>query len=147
MTQTTHPTASFSLRAPAAALLLALFAGGTGCAQNSADLQLTCLERDARFTQHFSEAYVSKVGEGNTEIVLVNAPTESAGQAGDRAIQPTGVRQVMVVKVLWRPEHGTKQAHPSYTNAGLHWYVFDQPGRPGAPADVLEYTGAGFVDL
>jgi hypothetical protein len=57
----------------------------------------------------------------------------------------------MYVKVLWRPQAGTKQGHPSYTNASLKWYVFCDSTEGNANAaggpNVLEYTGAGFVSL
>jgi hypothetical protein len=123
-------------RVPVAASLL-LLGCITGCANdNSADLRLTCTETKNTFTQQFADAYVSKGSEGDTEVVLVN----------DAACAKTGtdVRQVMHLKVLWRPSPGTKQSHPSYTNAALHWYVFNQGS---AAPDVLEYTGAGFVTL
>ncbi len=114
----------------------------TGCASRSADLRVTSLATKAKYSQQFTDAYVAKGAQGNTEVVLTN-------DDGD-------VRHVMHVKVLWRPQRGTKQSHPSYTNAGIHWYVFNQGARTAAasatasPAetnDVLEYTGAGFVRL
>jgi len=43
----------------------------------------------------------------------------------------------MHLKVLWKPQRGTKQSHPSYTNASLRWYVIGDAGQ-----DVLEYSGA-----
>ena len=104
----------------------------TGCSQKPADLRLTSLSNKATFRQEFSDAYIGKTAEGNTEVLL----------AGGSA---NGIRQIMQVKVLWRPQPGTKQGHPSYTNAGLHWYVIDD-SNPGS-SDVLEYTGAGFVSL
>ena len=128
----TSKTTNRLLRLPAAASLLLLFCI-TGCAsRSSADLKLTSLEGKATFRQQFTDAYIAKGADGgDTEVVL-------AGRDGD-------VRQVMHVKVLWRPSRGTKQSHPSYTNAGLHWYVMNHNGSD-AP-DVLEYTGAGFVVL
>ena len=113
----------------------------TGCASRSADLRLTSLATKAAYTQQFTDAYVAKGAAGNTEVVLTNDDGE--------------VRHVMHVKVLWRPQRGTKQSHPSYTNAGIHWYVFNQgqgartasAAAATAAPDVLEYTGAGFVRL
>jgi hypothetical protein len=137
-----------ALVASAAAPLLV--AGGVGCAKQSADLRLTSLESKVCFRQEFTKAYVSKGEDGNTEIVLVSDETaggsqdDSARVAAGTAISPgTDVRQVMHVRVLWKPQRGTKQSHPSFTNAGLHWYVLG--GK--SPTDVLEYTGAGFVAL
>ena len=114
----------------------------TGCASRSADLRVTSLATKAKYSQQFTDAYVAKGPEGNTQVLLTN-------DDGD-------VRHVMHVKVLWRPQRGTKQSHPSYTNAAVHWYVFNHGGgggartasaSPAAANDVLEYTGAGFVRL
>ena len=128
------------IRLPFAASLL-LLGCITGCAtDNSADLRLTCVESKKAYSQQFPDAYVSKGADGDTEVVLV-----SDAKAADTGAD---VRQVMHVKVLWRPQKGTKQSHPSYTNAALHWYVFNEnPAGGSAAPDVLEYTGAGFVTL
>lgn len=148
-----HLVTRLSVRALLAAGPLLLLAGAPlGCARNSADLRLTSLENDATFRQHFSKAYVSKGPSGGTEVVLIDeqevnggggAPGEASQAAAGAA---TAIRQVMHVKVLWKPQRGTKQFHPSYTNAGLRWYVLGDP-RDGTPGDVLEYSGAGFVSL
>jgi hypothetical protein len=127
----------------------------TGCAGNSAELRLTCTETGAAYRQQFSSAYLSKGSEG-TEVVLVSdedvagksASDANAAVAAGQTLEPsaaTAVRQVMHVKVLWRPQRGTKQGHPSYTNAALRWYVLGDTGK--GKSDVLEYTGAGFVAL
>jgi hypothetical protein len=115
-----------------ACALIAMLVGLTGCSQKSPDIRLTSLSNKAIFTQQFDDAYIGKSAEGNTEVVLAGG-------------NPDGIRQVMHVKILWRPQRGTKQGHPSYTNAGLHWYVFDE--SKNGSADMLEYTGAGFVSL
>jgi hypothetical protein len=144
----------------AAALPLLLLGCNIGCANKPADLRLTSLESKAQFKQQFSHAYVSDGAgqDGNTEIVLVNEAADATSTAdaipaaagGTPRPTAAGVRQVMHVKVLWRPQAGTKQGHPSYTNAALKWYVFcDSPegaAAAGGP-NVLEYTGAGFVAL
>jgi hypothetical protein len=132
-------------------LVLAGLTTAGGCARDTAaELRLTCTERNATFLQHFSDAYVSKAATGGSEIVLVdeqsvNGPAAAAapGEAVPAsASAATAVRQVMHVRVLWKPQRGTKQSHPSYTNAGLRWYVIGDAGQ-----DVLEYSGAGFVAL
>jgi hypothetical protein len=122
------------LRAPLMAMTvlpLFLLLCGTGCASGPADLRLTSVESNKIFCSEFSSAYLSKAADGNTEIVLVN----------DQSL-----RQVMHVKVLWLPQRGAKPAHPSFTNAAIHWYVFPEPASGAAPA-VIEYTGAGYVAL
>ena len=143
-----------ALLGAAAPALLALAGMTAGCAQNSIDLRLTSLEKEATFVQRFSKAYVSTGGTaaGGTEVVLIDeqavgdarhgAALAAASDDASPELSAAAVRQVMHVKVLWRPQRGTKQSHPSYTNAGLRWYVIGDGGR-----DVLEYSGAGFVAL
>ena len=136
---------------PLLLLLLAVAGNAVGCGAKPAELRLTCLESDATFLQHFPKAYVGKGATGGTEVVLVDEqPVGNARPNGGDAIPAAAaspgaapaVRQVMHLKVLWKPQRGTKQSHPSYTNAGLRWYVIGDGGR-----DVLEYSGAGFVAL
>lgn len=127
-------------------LVLAGLSAG-GCGQKSAELTLTSLESNTTFLQQFSKAYVTKGATGGSEIVLVDKQAVSgAGTPGETvpasASGATAVRQVMHLKVLWKPQRGTKQSHASYTNAGLRWYVIGDTGH-----DVLEYSGAGFVAL
>ncbi len=148
----TKPFARQSVRAlfGAGALSLLLLGCNIGCASHSADLRLTCLESSTTYRQQFSDAYVSKGEEGNTEILLVsdhNLADSGGVRPAGAALQPAAVRQVMHLKILWRPQRGTKQGHPSYTNAGIKWYVSGEPAAGGAATDVLEYTGAGFVSL
>lgn len=142
------------LAAAAPLLVLLIGAGPLACARGGAELRLTSIEKNAAYLQTFSNAYVSKAGNGGAEIVLIeDQSVRGAADAGDAvpaasdAAAPTAVRQVMHLKILWKPQRGAKQSHPSYTNAGLHWYVFTQPAASGAAPDVLEYRGAGFVTL
>jgi hypothetical protein len=148
-----HLVTRLSVRALiAAAPLLAAAPLATGCGNKSAELRLSSLESGTTFLQNFPNAYVSNSDSGRIEIVLVDEQSVTlAGGASGEAIQAsagadatTSVRQVMHLKVLWKPQRGTKPSHPSYTNAGLHWYVF---GGGGETPDVLEYSGAGFVML
>ena len=55
------------------------------------------------------------------------------------------MRQVVHVRVLWKPMKGTKVDHPSATNATIDWVVWDQ--SQGRDAGYIAYTGAGFVNL
>ena len=151
-----HLVTRLSVRALiAAAPLSAVFAAASlcgGCAAKPAELRLSCLESGATYLQNFPDAYVSKSDSGRIEIVLVDEQnvrlTDGApGQAVQASAEPdatTAIRQVMHLKVLWKPQRGAKSSHPSHTNAGLHWYVL---GGGGATPDVLEYSGAGFVTL
>jgi hypothetical protein len=103
----------------------------TGCAGPSAQLTVRSLDQRQTYQQRFDSAYAGKDDRGDYDIVL-------AKRAGE-------VRQVMHVRVLWKPMKGTKLDHPSATNATIDWVVWD--GSNGPEAGFIAYTGAGFVDL
>jgi hypothetical protein len=103
-----------------------------GCATTpQSTLTVTSLQSAQEFKPQFDAAYASRSAEGDYDVVLT----------GD-AEGGSGARQVMHVRVLYRPMRGTRLDHPSATNASIRWYVLGD--RPG---DVVEYTGAGFVTV
>ena len=123
-TLTTHSSRPL----PAALLALALAFAGLGCAGTGGNrLTVRSLDRRQTYQQQFSKAYAGRSDRGDFDVVLV--------KEGD-------VRQVMHVRVLWKPMKGTKLDHPTATNATLDWIVWD-----GADGGFIAYTGAGFVNL
>ena len=114
--------------------VLFVFACGllaAGCAARSSQLTVRSVDKGQTFQQRFTSAYAGKDDLGDYDVVL-------AKDAG-------GVRQVVHVRVLWRPMKGTKVDHPSATNATIDWVVWDQ--SQGRDAGYIAYTGAGFVNL
>jgi hypothetical protein len=53
--------------------------------------------------------------------------------------------QTVHLRVLWRPQRGSRPDTPSATNAIIDWYV--QTNDAPAQADRLHYRGAGFVSI
>ena len=114
--------------------VLFVFACGllaAGCAAPSSQLTVRSVDKGQTFQQRFTSAYAGKDDLGDYDVVL-------AKDAG-------GVRQVVHVRVLWKPMKGTKVDHPSATNATIDWVVWDQ--SQGRDAGYIAYTGAGFVNL
>jgi len=126
-------------------LLLAAAVLGGGCASyhNSLTMQSLTLRRD--YTQNFSQAYSALSDNGDYLIVLVHdVGGEKVANTG-QVLQPAPVspRQIMIIRIYWIPDHGTKLDHPVASNASVGWYVFGD--RLDESAELLKYTGAGLV--
>ena len=106
-----------------------------GCAGPSTSLTVTSIRSHQSYQQEFSKAYAGRSEQGDFDVVLVREDRKD-GPAG-------GIRQVMHVRVLWKPMKGTKLDHPTATNATIDWYVFGDRNQPG----MVAYTGAGFVNV
>jgi hypothetical protein len=122
-------------------LTIPLVLVGVGCAGGT-NLTVTSLQNHQTYLQPVSKAYAGRSDDGDLDVVLVsddgNAPKTVA----------TGVRQVMHIRVLWKPMKGVKLDNPTATNAAIDWYVFSDPDKAGAGSDgLVAYTGAGFVNV
>ena len=109
-----------------------------GCASEQQQLTLHSSKQGHTFTQPFTRAYAARVGQGDTDIVLVDRAAQTAID-GRPSVDP--VRQILHIRVLWQPSREMKSDHTSATNAVLHWYVMGNAG------EVLEYAGTAFVAL
>ena len=123
-------------------LLLPLTLLLVGCAGNPTSLTVTSLQNHQTYQPQFSTAYAGRSEQGDLDVVLV--------RDGAKAASAGGVRQLVHVRVLWKPMKGTKLDHPTATNATIDWYVYE-PGTGGAGGagtpSVVAYTGAGFVSV
>jgi hypothetical protein len=121
----------------------------SGCVRYEASLDLTSTtDENRKFVAHFSQAYIDRDDAGDYVVVLLNDPIDQVKAGGaDKAIDPVAVpplRQIMTIRVLWRPMKGAKFDHPLATNATVHWYVFD---RTAQSSGFLHYTGNAFADV
>jgi hypothetical protein len=123
-------------RLPALLALLVTALLGTGCSgAKSTHLTVRSLDQRQTFQTQFPRAFAGKSSGGDYDVVLVKEG--AAPRAGGR-----DVRQVLHVRVLWKPMKGTKLDHPTATNATLDWVVWDDAAR-----GFIAYSGAGFVDV
>jgi len=124
---------------PVAGLMLALVMGG--CASGpSSQLTVTC-NQSRSFTQTFSVAYSTQDSDGDTDIVLMD---DAARRALDGEPVREPFKQVMHIRVLWKPNRDAHADHSSASNATIHWYVMGtSPKNDG----VLEYAGTAMVVL
>jgi hypothetical protein len=115
-------------RSPIWAALLLLC--GIGCAHTDMDpatLTISCIGDGKSFTQCFSQAWSTGGDGGDVDVVLVNDPDDP-------------VRQIMHIRVLWKPTRDTKADHDSARNATVHWYVMGK-----STPDIIEYDGTAMV--
>ncbi len=129
----------------------------TGCASKAgkpARLQLRSSQTRQVYAQQFEQAFFSRLDTGEYEIVLVDdgdndtRKTESTGAR--RPLLPSQaapLRQVVHIRVHWRPLRGSKPDHPSATNAVVDWYVTAPAGDAAQANDRLHYQGAAFVEI
>jgi hypothetical protein len=137
------------------ALTFVLFASGCALHDDKAPrLQLRSAQTKQVYAQQFDRAYYSSRGTGEYEIVLVaDGDAAAAEPKKTRPGQPlppseeAPLRQVVHVRVHWRPLRGTKPDHPSATNAVIDWYVTAPTGDAAQADDRLHYQGAAFVEL
>jgi hypothetical protein len=117
--------------------------GGMGCAAGPAsELTITSTSSPSTsFLQTFPTAYFTQDSDGDTDIVLVDDAARLALD-GERSESP--VRQVMHIRVLWKPTRDAKADHSSASNATIHWYVM---GNSPKAADVIEYAGTAMIVL
>jgi hypothetical protein len=118
-----------------AGILLAL-AGG-GCATSTSGQLTVTSSRSQTFTQTFAVAYASQDSDGNTDVVLMDDAARAALD-GQPVREP--VRQVMHIRVLWKPSRDLHADHTSASNATVHWYVMGTKNN-----GVLEYAGTAMV--
>ena len=149
----------YTHRAVVAATLVLVMSGGlllTGCAKpgKSPRLRLRSSQTRQVYAQQFEDAYYTRLDTGEYEVVLVDdgdagAGKRNAAEAGEplRPSQAAPLRQVVHIRVHWRPLRGSKPDHPSATNAVVDWYVTAPAGDATQANDRLHYQGAAFVEI
>jgi hypothetical protein len=114
---------------------------GSGCTGGPSS-QLTVTSNGSQnFVQTFAIAYYSQDSDGDTHIILMD---DAARRTLDGETVAVPVRQVMHIRVLWKPSRDLKADHNSASNATIHWYVI---GNSPKASGVLEYAGTAVVVL
>lgn len=118
--------------------------GLLGCAGEAPQQELTLQSaaHHCTFIQHFSDAYLSRDGEGDVDVVLIDQAARQRLE-GKRCSAPT--QQVMHLRILWNPQRDQKADHNSASNATVHWYVMGTTAA--SESDILEYAGTAFVSI
>ena len=126
------------------AALLAPVALVAGCSSTPPQQELTLqsAEHNQTFIQQFSSAYLSREGDGDVDVVLIDRAAQQH-LAGQQSAAPT--QQIMHLRILWNPKRDQKADHNSASNATVHWYVMGN--TPATETDVLEYAGTAFVSI
>jgi hypothetical protein len=122
-----------------------------GCSSGPVTLTLRPANAKVAYEQKFNQAYCGRSHDGSYTCVLVadDAPAVNEpkpGKTGKGPLTPTAqqpLRQVVHVRVLWRPLSGTRDSVVS--NATIDWYVLSNTADGGD--DLLLYQGSGYVML
>ena len=121
----------------------------TGCAGSGpATLLLRPETGHVAYAQTFSQAYCGKTQDGSYSCVLVaeERATAAKPQADKAPMTPNNqapLRQVVQIKILWRPMSGVRESVAA--NAAIDWYVLNNTADGGS--DLLHYQGSGYVTL
>src|SRR5450432_2194344 len=95
-----------------ASCLLLGMAGG--CASDTGRLRMVGLDHQHDFSQHFSQAYISRNATGDADIVLIQDGADVRDDDPRKPITPDSLmlpRQLVHIRVFWTPEAGTKADH------------------------------------
>ena len=111
------------------------------CSTEHASLCMTSLDEKHDFTQVFDKAYFRRDAMGDSDLVLVQSNASTGSVAPDGAPAP---RQIVHIRIFWKPLFGTKADHPASTNASVRWCLL---GAGPDAGDFLEYGGSGLVVL
>jgi hypothetical protein len=117
-----------------------------GCAHKQPQLKVYP-EQSLPFVQKFPRSFLSINEAGDYEIVMVAEGTENRRKQG-KILYPTNVaslKQIVHIRILWKPLPGTRADQPTATNATINWYV--RSNMPDAQNDKIDYGGAGFVNV
>lgn len=120
-----------------------------GCSSTPASLTLRPAGKEMAFAKTFDRAYAGHMADGSDAFVLVS--DEAVGvRAANKAAEPikasstpAPLRQLVFVKLLWRPMNGTRDSVAA--NAAITWYVLSD--TPDGADDVLIYQGAGYATV
>lgn len=133
------------------AMLMLLAAAVGGCkatAGGPSRLQLHSHNGGRIYSQQFSQAYFSETTNGEWEVVLINDGSTKPPAEPGAPLEPDNaapLRQVVAVRIHWRPPAGVRVDHPSATNSVIDWYVTADSSDP--TQDRLHYQGAAFVKI
>lgn len=135
------------MRLASAATLATVLCLLGGCA-GASRLSLVSVSNQRTFTHRFEQTCAGRSVDGDWQIVLVDPGRSQAGQrrVGD-PLQPAPLplKQVVYLRMFWRPMKGAKYDYPSASNAAVDWYVIGSGN--GDQPDFLHYQGVGFVRL
>lgn len=136
---------------PIALLTAALL---TGCGSKAPALRYVSDNKSTTLTQRYPIAAMSRDANGDFDLVLVSQGLESLRKTRPGAdLTPTEIppiRQVVHMKLHWRPSRGAKANNPAAANATVRWLIFSPPTvapleDKAPPSDYVEYQGTAFV--
>jgi hypothetical protein len=137
------------MRLPLVGSLLILLSSMIGCGAAQPVLSIVPMHSQQKYFEKFTQAYVAHDAAGDYEVVLIDDPLDETevGDAG-QPLSPSSsatLRQILHIRLLWRPLPGAKADSPAATNASLHWYVLGATTAEGT--NLIHYAGTAFVAI
>lgn len=130
------------------AALLATLALGVGCGSKYPTLKFTSVDQTKVLRQPFGLTAMARDPQGDDyDLVMMSQglerlrPEEAGEPIGPSKEAP--VRQVVYIRIHWRPRPGSRANNPAAANASVRWIIFGTPGEGGD--DLIEYQGTAFV--
>src|ERR1700733_5809497 len=108
---------------------LCFVAAGCG-ADRGGTLTFQSLDRNKSYEHQFPRAFCTLSDGGEYQAVLVSESSVTSGSgpriadSTDRPIVPLSsapMRQIVYIRVLWRPLRGVRPDSPTATNAAIDW--------------------------
>ena len=129
--------------------LAVLLASLVGCASPPATMTVRSSRANVSYAQTFQQAYAGRTDDGTYEFLLVADDAARASASEKKPGQPiepmvaAPLRQVVYLKVLWRPITGTDAT--AANNASVEWTVLSDAAS--GQTDLLQYQGTAFVSV
>jgi hypothetical protein len=117
-----------------------------GCAPRPA-VTMTAIDQPVMHGLQPHQAVYSRSPDGMLDILLVREPVDpgSPARAGQplRPAERVPLREIVHVRVFWRPPRGTESDHPAAANSAMTWYFIGV--GTAQQQDLLAYEGSGFA--
>jgi hypothetical protein len=108
-------------------LLILICAASISCTRSKGpQIQVNPNGSGLPMSQKFSRAYCSMDELGDYQFVLIADGNESLPRGQGKILYPTNstsLRQVVYIRVLWKPLRPRRADQPTSTNATINWYV------------------------
>jgi hypothetical protein len=132
---------------PYGVMVAGLLALAGGC-HSGPEVRVTSVDGSRELRQPFDRVFVEQSQDGTYRIVMScqGDDRQNRSGAGDN-LEPQEkipVRQVMVLKVNWRPRRGFQYDHPAGANASVRWLLLGASPDP-AVVDYIEFEGTALV--
>jgi hypothetical protein len=123
--------------------LAGLLITASGC---TSGLTLAGLDGKNKLSQSFANCYATTSSNGDWDVVMVSDPAAVTTAPSSAPLKSAHVepRQIVHLRVLWKPPAGTPGDQVAASNASVEWFLV---GDDESRQDLIEYAGTAYVSL